>query len=187
MTAPDPARSRGLLLVQMAGSPGTGKSALAAGLGHELGAVVLDKDVVKSALLEAGAGWELAGGAANEAMFEIAGSLLGQGLSVILDGPSHYPVIPMRGEAVALGHQATYRLIECVCEDLEEVGRRLAGRSARRSQWPALGSQSPDGSSRAEAVGPHRWRTHGPAGGWLVLDTSRPVPASLAAALAYLG
>lgn len=39
-------------LVQMAGSPGAGKSTLAAALGKALPAVVLDKDVVKSRLLE---------------------------------------------------------------------------------------------------------------------------------------
>jgi len=58
----------------MAGAPGTGKSALAAALGQQIGAVVLDKDVVKSALLDAGIGWETAGVAASEAMFALADS-----------------------------------------------------------------------------------------------------------------
>jgi predicted kinase len=175
-----------LLLVQMAGAPGSGKSALARALGRTLGIVVIDKDVIKSTLLDAEISWEAAGVAAQEAGFALAESLLGQGVSVVLDSPSHYDVIPRRGLAVAASAGATYRFIECVCEDLEEISRRLAGRLPRRSQWTGLNAQAPDGVSRAEQVGPHRWRTYGPDGGWLILDTRQSLPVSLAAAVEYL-
>jgi predicted kinase len=81
----------------MAGSPGTGKSAVASAVGRALGAVVLDKDVVKSALLDANVGWNSAGEAAHEIMFALAASLLEQGLNVVLDNPSHYAAIPQLG------------------------------------------------------------------------------------------
>ncbi|MGB9483927.1 MAG: AAA family ATPase, partial [Candidatus Dormiibacterota bacterium] len=177
------ARSSPDFLVQLAGSPGTGKSALASALGRALGAVVLDKDVVKSALLDANVGWNGAGAAAHEVMFALAASLLEQGLNVVLDSPSHYAVIPERGLSVARGRGADYRFIECVCEDLEEVGRRLAGRKVRRSQWTGLNVQSPDGNTGAELVGPHRWRTYGPERGWLILDTGERLEMSLATVL----
>ncbi|HVB54658.1 MAG TPA: AAA family ATPase [Candidatus Acidoferrales bacterium] len=175
-----------LVLVQMAGAPGTGKSALAAALGQQIGAVVLDKDVVKSALLDAGIGWETAGVAASEAMFALADSGLAQGVSVVLDSPAHFAVIPERGVAVATAQGAAYRFIECVCEDLGEVGRRLAGRSRRRSQWIGPDAQAPDGESSAEQLGPHRGRTYGPGGGWLVLDSRSPLERTLALALQYV-
>ena len=41
-------------LLQMAGDSGTGKSTLALSIGRATGAVVLDKDVVQTALLEDG-------------------------------------------------------------------------------------------------------------------------------------
>lgn len=175
-----------LLLLQMAGAPGSGKSALALSLGQTLGAVVLDKDVIKSALLEAEVGWEAAGAGSNEALFAVADSILSQGLSVVLDSPSHYPGIPERGMALATARGARYRFIECVCEDLDEIRRRLDGRVRRRSQWRGLEGPAPDGNSQAEQIGPHRWRTYGPADGWLVRDTKEPLAASLEAAQNYL-
>jgi predicted kinase len=177
---------RRLLLVQMAGAPGSGKSALAQALGRALGIVVLDKDVIKSTLLDAELSWEAAGIAAQETAFALAESLLSQGVGVVLDSPSHYEVIPRRGLAVARNAGATYCFIECVCEDLEEISRRLAGRLPRRSQWSGLNVQAPDGPSSAERVGAHRWRTYGPDGGWPVLDTRQPLPVSLATAMEYL-
>src|SRR4051794_38072000 len=101
-------------LLQMAGPPGAGKSSLAAALSQRRGAVVLNMDVIKSALLDAGAAWALAGPAAYDVMFAQAGDLLAHGHSVILDSPSHYPQIPERGLTIAQAAGATYRFIECV-------------------------------------------------------------------------
>ena len=42
-------------LLQMAGMPGSGKSALARLIGRSTKAIVIDKDVLKTAALEAGA------------------------------------------------------------------------------------------------------------------------------------
>jgi predicted kinase len=170
----------------MAGSPGAGKTALASALGPSFGAVVLDRDVIKSALLGAEVEWAAAGAATQEVMLELADSLLAQGQSVVLDSPSHFAPIPQRGSAIAVARFAKYRFIECVCDDLEEVSRRLVGRERRRSQWGNLDVQSADGNSSAEQIGPHRWRTYGPAGGWLVLDTREPLEVSLIIARRYV-
>ena len=64
-------------LLQMAGAPGSGKSALARLIGRCTDAVVIDKDVLKTAALEAGADDTLAGGIAYEAFFALADHLLG--------------------------------------------------------------------------------------------------------------
>lgn len=175
-----------LVLVQMAGSPGVGKTALARALGRNVGALVLDKDVIKSALLDAEVEWRAAGAAAHEVMFELADSLLAQCQSVVLDSPSHFAGIPQRGSAIAVVRGAQYRFIECVCDDLGEISRRLIGRERRRSQWGNLDVQAADGNSSAEQIGPHRWRTYGPDDGWLVLDTREPLEVSLITARRYV-
>lgn len=186
MLGPPEGESGELRLIQMAGAPGSGKSTLAAALGRQLGLIVVDKDLVKSALLGQEVAWEAAGRAAGEVCYELARSLLAQGHSVILDGPSHYPEIPVRGLALARGAGARYRLIECVCDDLDEVGRRLASRTRLRSQWSGLDQQAPDGVTSAEPVGPHRWRTYGPPAGWLTVDTRGSLDRPLETAVGYL-
>lgn len=118
-----------LLLVQMAGQPGVGKSALAHELGGGLGAVVLDNDVIKSALLTEGIEEEVAGPATWRLVFELAESALSFGVSVILDNPSHYESIPARGAAIAERVGARYVMVECVCDDEVELRRRIVERT----------------------------------------------------------
>ena len=75
----------------MAGLPGSGKSTLALAVGRRLGWPVIDKDTVKSGLLDLGADEELAAQASYVLLHEFARDLVvGQGLSVILDTPSSY-------------------------------------------------------------------------------------------------
>jgi cytidylate kinase len=57
----DAGADAGLFLLQMAGPSGSGKSTLARALAARSGAAVVDLDVIKSAALEAGAAWDLAG------------------------------------------------------------------------------------------------------------------------------
>ena len=76
-----------VIVVQMHGEPGSGKSTVARALAPLIGAVVLDKDVIKSALLRSGADETLAASGAYETYFDLARSLVGQGHSLILDNP----------------------------------------------------------------------------------------------------
>lgn len=177
-----------MFLLQLAGPPGSGKSRLAAGLAARCPAVILNSDVVKSALLDAGVPWKLAGPAAYRALADLAGDLLAQGASVILDSPSHYPYIPQAGLRVARAHGARYRFIELACADTGELSRRLAGRTPLRSQMPALDQVPPDSDGPTQAVrtGTHQWQSQGPDGGWLVLDVTRPFAGYLDQAAAYL-
>ena len=66
-------------LLQMAGQPGSGKSALARLIAKRTGAVALDKDVLKTAALDAGADESSAGKIAYEGFLALASHLLGQG------------------------------------------------------------------------------------------------------------
>lgn len=158
-------------LLQMAGMPGSGKSALARLIGRRTGATIIDKDVLKTAALEAGAEEELAGGISYQAFFALADHLVGQGHSVILDSPSFYESIPEKGSAIAAGRKVRYYFIECVCADRRELDRRLRDR-------PRLASQ-PDAVHDRETVTP--------SGPYLRIDTTQPIERCLALALDCLG
>lgn len=169
-----PRAAQGFLL-QMAGLPGSGKSALARLIGQTTGAVVLDKDVLKTAALEAGVeDDQRAGMVAYEAFFALADHLLGQGRSVVLDSPSFYETIPAKGAAIAGARMVPYYFIECVCADREELARRLRDRPRLRSN---------PGEEAIEA----EHETFGPSGAYLRVDTTQSVERCLALALDYVG
>lgn len=159
-------------LLQMAGPPGSGKSALARLIARCSGAVVLDKDVLKTAALHAGADETLSSGIAYEAFFGLADHLLGQGLSVVLDSPSYFETIPAKGQDIASERGVRYHFVECVCEDQAELERRLVGR-------PRLDSQpgSVDPSDRV---------TVAPPGAYLRVDTQQPIERCVELVLGYL-
>jgi predicted kinase len=172
-----PARppERQALVVQMHGEPGSGKSTLALALGPRLGVVVLDKDVIKAALLRDGIGESAAGPAAYEAFFDLAGSLVAQGHSVILDNPVFWPRVEERWLALARDAGSPVLLVECVCTDREELLRRLATRDVVASQMRAPLDLSRDPGSAPTAVQPR-----------LVVDTTWPLATLAAEAEAYI-
>jgi len=176
-------------LLQLAGAPAVGKSKLAAAITSRVPAVIVNSDVVKSTLLDNGIEWTLAGPAAYQTLFALADDFLGQGHSVILDSPSHYAYIPENGERIARQHGCPYRFIELACGDIDELRRRMAQRTPRRSQMRDLDQPPPDGSanfSGATRTGTHQWHTHGPTGGHLTLDACEPFEKYVQQALDYL-
>lgn len=162
-----------IFLVQMAGPPGVGKSALARVIGHRTDALVIDKDVLKTAALEAGAEETLAGAIAYEGFFAIADHLLGQGRGVILDSPSFFETIPAKGSAIAAARGVPYYFIECQCPNRGELARRLRERPRMRSQ---------PGGEAADRDRP----TFSPADAYLQIDTTQPLARCLGLALEYL-
>jgi predicted kinase len=182
---------RSQFLLQMAGTPGAGKSVLAAGIGRATGAVVLDHDVTKSALLDGGVAWNVAGPAAYRAGFAVARELLRQGHDVILDSACHYADVVANGERAAAEAGVAYRFIECLCPDDAELVRRRSQRPRRRSQLAGATEFSADARdhapSAAEPIDHLRWRTHRPAAGGLAVDATRAPSECLADALRYLG
>jgi predicted kinase len=158
----------------MAGEPGSGKSALAKLIGSCTAAVVLDKEVLKSAALSAGADATLAGEIAYETVFAMADRLLAQDRSVIIDSPSFYENIPSRGEKIAGERRAEYYFIECFCPNRAELERRLRYRIRLRSQ-PGLETME-EGRT-----------TFTPPGAYLRVDTTKPIEECVEMALDYLG
>jgi hypothetical protein len=166
--------------------------------------VVLDHDVLKTALLDAGlpagagdpvtdpedlgSGPGGAGAAAYAVAFSIAAGLLADGRDVVLDSPCYYLTVLRDGQAVARGAGACYLYVECVTEDLGELARRLAARPGRRSQCRDL---APASAAPAPVSGEELFRAwmagmRRPGQGYLRLDTSRPVAETVASAVAFV-
>ena len=163
------------IIVQMHGEPGSGKSTIARELRRALGAIVLDKDVIKAALLRSGVGEAQAAPAAYEAFFELAADLAAQGRSLVLDNPVNWPRIEEKWIRVAKRHSATRVMIECVCADRTELARRLAARQSLESQ-PRVPLAPRKAAIDFEPASPR-----------LVLDTRRPIGENVERALAYIG
>jgi predicted kinase len=123
-------------LLQMAGLPGSGKSALAAAVGRCTGAVVIDKDVIMAGAMRAGVAREDSGAVAYEVGYDLASSILGAGHSVILDSPANFVRIREQGSAVASEAGASYYIIECVVTR-ELAEERIKGRRPTHALHPS--------------------------------------------------
>jgi predicted kinase len=178
-----------LLLLQMAGTSGTGKTTLAHLIASHLDAIVIDYDVVKSAALDAGAAWELAGGVGYLGSQALARSLLQQGRSVILDSPCRFQQIVATGTAIAAHYHAAYAFIECVLSDESELRRRMQERPRQRSQRRAFDIPPPDAPNDFMRDSSGRIQipqTIYPSSYWLQIDMHQSVARCLADALRYL-
>jgi predicted kinase len=122
-------------VVQMHGEPGSGKSTVAREVGRRLGAVVLDKDVFKAAIM---GGMDIANEAAGPPAYEVywavSRSIAMQGHSLIFDNPAYWPSVQRRSREIADAAGAAYVMIECVCADRDVLIERLASRDALVSQ-----------------------------------------------------
>jgi hypothetical protein len=181
--------SKTLYFVQMSGVPGTGKTSIARPLAAALGAVVIDHDITKTALLEAGIPWESAGPGSYTVLGALAADLLAQGHSVVFDSPCAYDIVLERGQKQAASAAAIYRYIECVVEDLKDLDRRLRDRERRPSQIRRVFGPVRDGAGRlhdgeaffrggmARTRRPERY---------LRLDTTRPLEDCVREALDFV-
>ena len=119
----------------MAGPPGVGKTTLAVAAAQVVRWPVVDKDTLKSCLLNAGVVEEIAGPASYDLMFDIGKDLLlEQRFSIILDSPAGYPSVVERARALARQADADLKFILCLA-DPSTRAVRLAQRTARPSQW----------------------------------------------------
>ena len=176
--------------LQMSGVPGSGKSTVARAVSSMTGGIVIDHDVTKSALLEAGVPVELAGKASYSVLQAVARHLLAQRKSVIFDSPCFYTELLGNGIALAERFGAVYLYIECVLNDLDELDRRLRSRRSRISQLSGVRKRPAAGSEKALADEQVflEWMKDmkQPGGDYLVLDTSASVEDITQNAIAYV-
>lgn len=161
------------LLVQMHGDPGSGKSTLAKAIGVALPAIVIDKDAIKSPMMNGGIAAQLAGGVAHDILRELAADFIEAGHSVVMDSPCGWPIIEERGRALAARVGVPWFMIELTCP-FDVIDARLASRTARLS--------NPTTRQDWEA----RPGTYRPSCERLVLDGTRPIEDLVQEALVYL-
>ena len=136
----------------MSGVPGSGKTTTATAIAEATGAVILDHDVSKSALLEASVPVDIAGRASYKVLQGMAGHILSQKRSVIFDSPCLYTEQLNFGLALADQYNVHYLYIECQTTNLDEVDRRLRARKRHPSQLAGVRALPTDGSGKT-AVG----------------------------------
>lgn len=122
----------------MSGFPGSGKSTLARLIAKSTKAVIVDHDIVKSALLE-GLDNDIdpkrAGGVAYHIEWSLIDFHLSQGQSVILDSPCLYvELVVDKGTTLAEKYNAKYKYVECVLNDIHELNSRLKNRERMITQ-----------------------------------------------------
>src|SRR5262245_13485010 len=164
------------ILVLMAGLPGTGKSTLAYALAATLGWIVIDKDLIHSAMISTGAGKLDSTPAAYEAALVLVQDLVTkQQRSVILDTAGRQPFLLERSREIASQSGARLRIIRCVAPGDVRMSR-LSGRTRLPSQWAAdFGGEDEQNA----------WYAHLPRES-LVIHTDEPFELCLSSALKYL-
>ncbi|MGN7476347.1 AAA family ATPase [Solibacillus silvestris] len=134
-----------MFFVQMSGFPGSGKSTLALEIARRTDCIVIDHDIVKSALLnsvaETGIDGKLAGKISYDIDFSLVGFYLSQGRSVILDSPCLYDEMVEKGMEVSRKYSVNYKYIECYLSDLAEINNRLKNRERKISQISEVQSE----------------------------------------------
>ncbi len=179
-----------LVFVQMSGVPGAGKTTLARALAQRIGAVVIDHDVTKSALLEGNVPAASAGAASYSVLNAIARHLLEQRYSVIFDSPCFYEELLERGQRLAQEAGAHYRYIECVVADLDELDRRLRTRPRLPTQLAGVWAPPTAGSGKTHMSEDvfRDWLANmkRPATGYLTLDMTQSLDTCVEAAVAYV-
>lgn len=176
--------------MQLSGVPGSGKSSLARGIARATDFVVVDTDVIKSALIDGGVPVAAAGRPTYLAALALTGDLLAQGHRVLIDSPCRYGDLLTSGQAVAEEAGVRYGFIELWASDVASLLPRLAARSPRVSQVasatdPVPGTAWEFGTAAATLRAWQEQLVH-PERDWARLDAAQPEPAILDQALRYL-
>ena len=160
----------------MAGLPGVGKTTLALALGKALGWPVLDKDTVKTTLLEMAVPEQISGPASYLLPLALCRDLVvQQRLSVIFDSPALYPANIAQAQGIAQASGGTLKIVYCQAESVLR-NQRLALRPRRLSQLVNDPTSDAEGRTRFAHLPPER----------LDLLMERPVAELTAEALEYI-
>lgn len=128
----------------MSGFPGSGKSTLAQAIARRTGAIIVDHDIVKSALITSSTETldrKTSGSISYEIDWQLIDYYLGLGNSVIFDSPCLYDVMIERGLSLQKKHNVFYKYVECFLNDFEEINCRLTSRNKMLSQISSVNSK----------------------------------------------
>ncbi|KAH8901521.1 ABC transporter [Thozetella sp. PMI_491] len=167
------------LLVQMSGAPGSGKSTLANLLAHSIDGVVINHDLLRSFFLDNDTPFDQSAKLAYRFQWMLAGDMLRQGRSVIIDSTCNFQETLDQGIELARQHNCEYRYIECRVNDIHLLERRLNTRVALRSQRTSVTTLPSDaqgaGSGEDALVSFKKWMESPvrPSSAALVVDSTR--------------
>lgn len=134
-----------MFFVQMSGFPGSGKSTLSRQIAKRTGAVIIDHDIVKSALLksleEISIDEKLVGKMAYNVDWSLVEFHLSQGQNVLLDSPCLYQEMVDRGIELSKKYKTTYKYVECYLNDFQEINNRLKSLNRMVSQIEVASSE----------------------------------------------
>ncbi|MGG0657798.1 AAA family ATPase [Rummeliibacillus pycnus] len=134
-----------MYFIQMSGFPGSGKSTLAKEIASRENMIIVDHDIVKSALInsigEIAIDFQTTGQIAYNVDWALIEFYLSHGWSVILDSPCLYEELIDRGVELAAKFNVKYKYIECYIDDYDLINNRLATRERLISQIPQIHSK----------------------------------------------
>lgn len=172
-----------MFFLQMSGFPGSGKSTLTRQLASQTGAIIIDHDVSKTALLDIFSGTAISekeiGRASYRTDWAFIEFQLSQGKSVIFDAPCLYAEMIENGINLAQKYEVSYKYIECYLNDFTEINHRLTNRKRLPSQIQQVDSESIFARALASNKKPDGHE-------WIRVDTGTEVKKYLHAALEYL-
>lgn len=123
-----------IFILQMAGYPGSGKSTLSKKIANRTGAIVIDRDIIKSAMINSKIPNDIAADVSYNVVFDLAEFYLVMGKSVIIDTPCYYETGLNNGMRIAKKHGAYYKYIECRVDDYFVIKNRINTRNSLISQ-----------------------------------------------------
>ncbi|KAH8986377.1 hypothetical protein EDB92DRAFT_1818380 [Lactarius akahatsu] len=122
------------LFIQMSGAPGSGKCTTANPLARLINGVVIDHDILKSALLEKGISFDKAAEVAYHLDWTFAEAVIKQEHSVIVDSTCNYAQILSQGIALAQRYGYEYWYVEFEADNVGMLDERLRKSVSLRSQ-----------------------------------------------------
>ncbi|MCL2462189.1 MAG: ATP-binding protein [Defluviitaleaceae bacterium] len=171
-----------MFLLQMSGQPGSGKSILSKKIGEKTGAVVIDNDIIKSAILELAINeisGDIAGKLTYNINFRLAENYVRQNKSVIIDTPCRFQFIIERGKKICAEYGAKYKYIECRISNYEETEKRLKQRNK-------LPSQVDESAVVKENYGEWLGQAIFPEDEYITVETDQPIENYLEKCLRYV-
>lgn len=167
----------------MSGFPGSGKSTLSREIAKRTGAVIIDHDIVKSALLHSVDIDMIDAKVAGKISYNIDWSLidfhLSQGQNVIFDSPCLYQEMVDKGIDLSKKYNAKYKYVECYLNDFEEVNNRLRNRVRMVSQIKEISSKETFKSTIENSKKPIGYKC-------IVIDTGKPLKSYIDKVVNYI-
>ncbi len=172
-----------MFFLQMSGFPGSGKSTLAKKIARNTKAIIVDHDIVKSAMLTSLEKYQENIKQTGPVSYHIDWALidfyLSQGHSVIFDAPCLYDVMIENGVFLSTKYGASYKYVEVYLNDCVEINQRLQKRDRMVSQIESVLSEE----GFQQALNESKKPINVP---YITVNSSKPVDTYLPEVLTYI-